>query len=448
MNESIVVRAANKYRQWMTEEADRPYNYSMILNKIDSIIEKSMEMKSWTNRLKIGMTQKVIKHTGTSKLHKRDQYAKMNISNGIVCPSVYKNIATHMIPDIGGDITAYLNHLLHLLNSSVGEGAHIITPLPLRDLCDEIRVISEAWPTEYLNGELSVVITGVVLEDVNESVDLGNFRMRLRLYRPLEGLIIESINKVESSGGYNHPHVSSGSLCTGDGGLAMKDALCQGRLEDYFRVVEAILRTYNDSSPYESLTEWYDPSHEEQFHCDVCEEWRSNDESYYCTSCDSQACSNCVEGGGNCTSCGDWKCNECCTYCRDCEETICHDCEEKCANCGESACEGCLKLCTGCENSYCSGCYSESCSYCGDIMCDNCIIACKCCEDKYCNDCISGQCDKCSEVICESCKTTCGVCDKETCETCKNKCKDCGNPMCQSCADEHTCLLSGVSDAK
>lgn len=54
-----------------------------------------------------------------------------------------------------------------------------------------------------------------------------------------------------------HPHVDSfGVMCTGEGQAPLKHAIRRGLLADAFTIVNAILNTYNDDSPLNSIDYW------------------------------------------------------------------------------------------------------------------------------------------------------------------------------------------------
>lgn len=439
MKEKLLIRAAIQFRKWMIEESKRPPDLEPLRSHVGIIREKSTEIQQWVRRFEHGTTQKV----------QTTPYDPHSKSLGIVTPCVYEDIATHMVPDICGDIKNSLDYISNMMRAIVEPGKNIVTPLSMKEAYEELLIIQKAWPsTEYKDGRLSIVLEDIVLEDENQSVSLGDFTIHLRLSNPCEDLSVSSKDDIRSEGGYCHPHITGFKLCTGDGGLAMKDALFQGRLEDYFRIVEAILRTYNHESPYESLIEWYDPQHEDQFYCESCEEWRLDESSCYCECCDTNYCDTCDMGGGCCYSCDNWQCGECGSTCVGCQEIYCSNCKHTCEKCNVDVCESCLSTCMVCENYCCGDCCSESCANCGDKMCESCTSTCGCCQENHCHNCVNDECGNCKNDICSGCQRTCSECNEIICETCDNNCKDCGNPMCETCVEEHTCLLSEVSNAK
>lgn len=405
---------------------------SSVLGSLSAAQIKTNQMVRWANRFFSGTRQRFQSSRWDKKMHK-----------GIVSAEVYEKIATTMVPDLASDILRSTQNAISVLKRVVEQKT--ITPISPREALDEIRAIVHEWPdVEFREGILSVKTKNITLKDDDEEVFLGSFWMKIELVNPISSLRIEAIDSIPSENGYYHPHVSGCYLCIGEGGLLSQDALCQGRLEDYFRIIEAVLQTYNPLSPHEELREWYDPSHEDQSLCIACEEWESDESSSYCDGCQNSYCENCF-GGGRCASCGELRCGECSDVCRSCENTLCANCNGACQECGGSVCENCLSSCSVCEESFCYSCASECCAYCGDKMCVNCTATCECCGDNHCNTCVDEKCSGCDKDICKECQMTCDECNKMLCVTCKdNKCMDCGNPMCETCIEGHNCLTTRV----
>lgn len=421
MNDKLVHRAAHKYRKWMTTKLQKPPSCDIqraINHKLCRIIDTSSEMRKWVTRFLDGNIRRI----------QQDPYKPHAEHVGIVSPDIYRYLAAEIIPDIGKDITSYVETTIAMLKT-IGDKS-VVTPLSPRQAIEEIRIIHQRWnKVKFRNNILSVLIESITLEDGEEEVYLGNFWIQLGLTDPINGLRIESIDeiKAECSGEYYHPHVEKGELCAGDGDLLMKEALCQGRLEDYFRLVEAILRTYNDSSPHRTLSEWYEPNHEGEFYCENCDEWREDEEYSSCDKCGHITCSNCDNGVSRCTECGNYYCIECSTSCANCGETVCMDCNIFCNNCEDVHCSSCVTSCKYCENYFCSACLGK-CASCDDPICESCLSKCDCCEKESCSDCM-GECEDCNYDICNNCLITC---------------EHCGISTCSSCNEKHNCLLVEV----
>ncbi|HBG60714.1 MAG: hypothetical protein A2Y10_13060 [Planctomycetes bacterium GWF2_41_51] len=187
---------------------------------------------------------------------------------------------------------------------------------------------------------ISVVTKPVTLEDIY----LGPFRIELyidklsSLYKesPYYCIALEP-NPAANNGEVTHPHVSGETLCEGEGYVAIRAALEQGRMYDFFTIVNNILNTYSPDSPYVALDDWFGGAD-----CYDCGSSISEDDSYYCGFC------------------GRVFCSECSSYCRSCEESCCLGCGGHCPNCEEFICKNCLKVCQECGERYCNLCMEDS----------------------------------------------------------------------------------------
>lgn len=443
MDEKLILRAAVRYRCWLLSQIQSPVQSveTSILNSLHRVSDRAAQMEMWAKRFFGGSSQRVQLCPTLRKnvLWEWEDDPHM----GIVCPSAYRKIATKMVPELGEDIVTNIKQSVATLKSLATQ--EVVTVISPKDAVNEIRAITDAWERVKFRGNvLSVLIKDVTLSDDCEEVDLGSFWIHLNVTNPLRGLSIESIDCVMSPAGYPHPHVSGTKLCIGAGALPSQEALCQGRLEDYFRIIEAVLRTYNPGSPHNELKEWYDPDRENQFFCERCEEFRDNDSSCWCGMCETSYCDYCASGGC-CLECDDWRCDECCTYCHGCEETLCNSCSVGCSECHHSFCSSCLSGCAVCEEQHCDSC-KLACAYCGDSVCESCTATCGCCNDNCCDACMDETCHQCTNDICKGCQTACEDCNKIICGQCyDNSCEHCGTQMCSSCEREHNCLLQEVT---
>lgn len=140
-----------------------------------------------------------------------------------------------------------------------------------------------------------------------------------------------------------HPHIQDGRLCEGDAQPAIKIALQQGRILDFFQIVEQTIGTYNSSSAYVTLDEWDGVS------CGACGHSTSPNEAYVCGCCETTVCSSCFY---RCTDCEDAFCGNCDLTCDGCLESVCKSCAEECSDCDEQFCSDCRtekERCTNCE---------------------------------------------------------------------------------------------------
>jgi hypothetical protein len=213
----------------------------------------------------------------------------------------------------------------------------------------ELQALQEEFDDVAFNveeGALSAVTEPITLEDVY----LGPFRIALYLdklseiYQKVPYYIIAvEPHPAAKDEAITHPHVSNEMLCEGEGAAAIRAALEDGRLCDFFVMVRGILTTYNPDSPYISLADW------EGVACYDCG-YVMNDESvYYCTHCDNAVCDECSRV---CTDCGEVVCAECASRCQICDRSLCPKCAKtKCSNCESTCCESCITdgLCPDCE---------------------------------------------------------------------------------------------------
>ncbi|MCK5225184.1 MAG: hypothetical protein KAQ89_00545 [Planctomycetes bacterium] len=194
-----------------------------------------------------------------------------------------------------------------------------------------------------LKFDLKAKTISVITDSIElDSISLGPFEIRLfvdqmsKLYSdaPYKAIAIEP-NPAATDDNVTHPHVSSENVCEGDGHIAIRRAIEQGRLCDFFTMVVNILQTYNPDSPYVSLDDW------EGISCYDCGYTVAGDECYYCENCEHDYCSSCS------------------TYCQICDTTICLGCSFECPDCEQPVCQHCTAVCTECEETVCKNCINE-----------------------------------------------------------------------------------------
>jgi hypothetical protein len=199
-----------------------------------------------------------------------------------------------------------------------------------------------------------------------------------------------------SDGATTHPHVSEDEVCTGEGGPVMDKAACQGRPCDVLDVLDAVLRTYNESSPHRRLSQW------NGHRCDNCETFLDpeDDRTYSCNGCGDEVCTHCVH---NCDNCNEG------TWCRSCyqnnttpliEGRYCDDCT--------TACDHCSTVFRADGNNHrCAACRARECEDCGEVSDDGLDEGvCPACGER-CHDCrelfrpkelnVDGQCENCGQ---------------------------------------------------
>jgi hypothetical protein len=214
-----------------------------------------------------------------------------------------------------------------------------------RELFQELIALENEFDEVRLERKspLSVVTEPVILD----GVDLGRFEIILeadwdprRTWGSYDVIALDP-NPAASSSDTTHPHVQGDQLCEGDGRSAVRCALREGRLFDFFVLVRQILHTYNPGSAYVSLERWTG------IECRDCGSLVGEDDRSFCEPCEVDICCNCSSG---CAACG-----------RSC----CSECVETCSGCGDYFCSRCLELCTGCREPFCQECLTdEKCSSC------------------------------------------------------------------------------------
>jgi len=442
MNDKLILRAAVKYRDWLIDQSEKPVQIAEenVLRDVQSMLRNADQVSTWVSRF----------FRGAQRRSQFNSWEPDIEHIGILSTDVYKKIARNMIPDLSHSVLFKTQDIISQMKSIV-DNKQVIIP-PLRDVVDEIKAINQTWKEVVFTSDLLSVLTEeITLSDDNGEIYLGHFWIRLNLFNPVHGLKIDPVDAVMSPKEYYHPHVSTnGELCKGDGTELMQNALNQGRLEDFFTIVESILNTYNGESPYEELEEWYNPNREGQFRCQNCDEWRDDENGNWCSLCETTLCDGCIDamfqGDGICQSCDKWHCGECTERCGGCGDAVCTNCAISCSACNTVLCKDCVTGCDICSNQFCQSC-TDSCARCDNVICIDCNSLCECCGNTHCQDCIETYCNKCEKGICDECATTCEECKKVICRNCEeNECEHCGCKMCETCTkNRHKCLLEGIN---
>ncbi len=177
-----------------------------------------------------------------------------------------------------------------------------------------------------------------------EGLVLGPFEIRLVADDggPLSYQVVAlEPNPARSNLEITHPHVNGDQLCEGDGRRALAAALADGRLFDFFSIVNQLLHTYAAGRAYVELENWQGvPCHE-------CGTTIDEDDRCHCGACDQTLCLECA---CSCVRCGEGLCFHCAGPCPVCSEIHCASCLEQCVQCGTRVCQTCLQenLCPRC----------------------------------------------------------------------------------------------------
>ena len=243
------------------------------------------------------------------------------------------------------DLPYAISDLEHFLNEQNSQ------PLSQRQIYEELRQIQQEFGRLVFEKEsltLSVFTQPLRLEDIF----LGDFEIRLYLDRLSDlsnqrhlRIVALDPHPASSNDSVTHPHVSDEYLCAGDAQVPMNRALAQGRICDFFLLINGVLENYNPSSPYVSLDDW------EGVSCFSCGDTVHHDELSYCERCDESFCESCI---GYCSNCEASYCYGCLRECSVCHEFRCKECISHCSSCGEPVCQSCL------EDEMCPTCKEES----------------------------------------------------------------------------------------
>jgi hypothetical protein len=204
-------------------------------------------------------------------------------------------------------------------------------------LADLIALASEFDEVSISMERHCITVTTDVV--VLEGVDLGRFAIVLNSHRLNErgAYEVEALDAspAAASDDTTHPHVQSNSLCEGEGKAAIRNALRDGRLYDFFVLVRQILHSYNSSSAYVQLSDW------SGIQCPECGSTTAEDDSNLCEDCSTTTCI------------------ECTTRCNDCDYRYCSDCIRTCTGCDEDTCSSCRSVCSECGDAFCKGCLTH-----------------------------------------------------------------------------------------
>ena len=94
-----------------------------------------------------------------------------------------------------------------------------------------------------------------------DSIPLGRFEICLewqQLPDPFEAYRIVALdpNPAASDDTVTHPHLRDERLCEGDGRAGIRSALAEGRLYDFFVIVDRLLHTYARGQAFVELSQW------------------------------------------------------------------------------------------------------------------------------------------------------------------------------------------------
>ena len=123
--------------------------------------------------------------------------------------------------------------------------SYVARPTDIYEDLVSLEANFEAMSFDLKSNYLSVSTEPITLEGHY----LGAFEVRLDLRRltselPYRVIALEP-HPAASREGVTHPHVLDEALCEGEGRTAIRQALVQGRLLDFFQLIVNLLQTYN-----------------------------------------------------------------------------------------------------------------------------------------------------------------------------------------------------------
>ncbi|MEQ8617693.1 MAG: hypothetical protein RIB44_14060, partial [Lacipirellulaceae bacterium] len=209
--------------------------------------------------------------------------------------------------------------------------AEPVEPLTAKAVLDELVGLTEEFEAVAIDHRQQTISVRTVPIEL-EGVGLGTFEIALdweRLFHDGASYSVVACqpNPAATDSEVTHPHVSSEKLCEGEGQGVIRTALSQGRLFDFFLLVQQVLLSYNPDSAYVTLDEW------EGVRCFDCAGIAAPDDRCDCSACETALCYDCAR------------------CCCDCEELQCYECMDSCWACETNCCRHCLRSCEDCEQS-------------------------------------------------------------------------------------------------
>jgi len=249
----------------------------------------------------------------------------------------------HAAAEVTSSIANNFGWLTRDINLAQDIAGRLDTPIPsLGELTDELRQAEREFGQLCYDRKAQTL--GATTEAIElEEVFLGEFEIRLLLAddksHDLDDvchIVALDPHPAASDDAVTHPHVKDEALCAGDAGAAIRSALAQGRICDFFLLIKSVLSEYNSASPYVALANW------ESGACYDCGYSFGSANHYTCPACENDFCSECI------------------SYCRRCESDCCEACLTTCIACDESVCPGCITRCPDCRRAICKNCLEEN----------------------------------------------------------------------------------------
>jgi hypothetical protein len=185
-----------------------------------------------------------------------------------------------------------------------------IAPPKYNDILREILALRKIFDhVEYdpKRKVLFVQTKPVILEYDGYRVELGRFQINLLAGHLSEfdsPFRIVALDPKPAYGDSNitHPHIRDNVLCEGAGKAAINNAIFQGRVCDFFEIVNQTINTYGARSPYVAISEWT------YIQCAQCGSKMYERNAIECETCHAKVCNACLR---TCRCCSKSKCSGC-----------------------------------------------------------------------------------------------------------------------------------------
>jgi hypothetical protein len=243
----------------------------------------------------------------------------------------WSRVASRLLGELPQQLDRFQWELTAVRNAVARDPCPAAVPSPVEIYRDLVALRREFAQAEIdLRGRAIEVTTDRIVLD---GIGLGCFQVRLEWEEltqahPYRVIALEP-NPAARREDVTHPHVQDGILCEGEGRRAIRAALAQVRLLDFFLLVSQTLHSYGRGSGYVELGNWHGPP------CTSCGAGTTEDDRCYCRACDDVLCESCAS---SCASCGETFCTGCLAACAVCDQDTCPDCRQTCSRCRQERC--------------------------------------------------------------------------------------------------------------
>ena len=231
-----------------------------------------------------------------------------------------------------------------------------IPPVETQDVVSEVRSLQQHYGTENVkflgDGKIEVTYpTDFVLTYKPEKyppLNVGKLKVTIAISRrgggwTIQGAALTPIRPFGEPAGSNpHPHISGHDICLGEGRAALESAIRDYRLTDAFMIIESVLRTYNEKSPYRKFETYVGKP------CKDCGDFVVNPPNSCCgvNGCTAPMPILCErhEPKREILTCGHQACPTHRTKCVRCSKIICNACTKSTRKPPQKLCSTCFEI--------------------------------------------------------------------------------------------------------